>query len=451
MENAPKLRLAPPEPDIGPVVGGFIDPDDTSEERKDSPKDIFGYAEFGGRLANIVRNLQTPLVLALTGGWGSGKSVFVKQWAGELQKSGGVPVIYFDAFANDHQENALFALAGEVMEFIGRRKKMADKASESIGRIGKGISETLVECAARFATLGAVGARDVSETMKTALDKRMKDAEKEQDVIKKFREALEKAAKELGGGQPLVFIVDELDRCRPDFALELLEKIKHLFSVPGVCFLVVTNLGKFKAVIQRAYGYNDEEARTYLDKFFHHVFPLPETKAKGGQIAVYTHYLWEKLNLPYKGQERHDFIIWLTKLAEKYNFSLRDIERMFASVALTCAAMPKVKSRTAQCLIFVLAGLCAMRKAEPDLYQKAQAGLLSAHEFRQFMGYEAWRERMGTLPATIDALLGEKTPHNQHMDDGIWQDMRSDFYGKMPELMAWMEEFNVQSQFWQGE
>ena len=370
MENDPKLRLAPPEPDIGPVIGGFIHPDDTSEENKDRPKDclkdIFGYAEFGGRLANIVRNLQTPLVLALTGGWGSGKSVFAKQWAGELQKSEGAPVIYFDAFANDHQKNALFALAGEVMEFIGRRKKMADKASESIGRIGKGISETLAECAARFATLGAVGAEDVSEAMKTALDKRMEDAEEERDVVKKFHKALEKAAKELGGGQPLVFIVDELDRCRPDFALELLEKIKHLFSVPGVCFLVVTNLEKFKTVVQRAYGYNEKDAQIYLEKFFHYVFWLPQGGKHGdGQIVDYVHYLWKIFPLP--GAQAWEFSEWLKKLSQAHDFSLRDIERMLAPMVLAYAGegIPRTDH-----LYRLAAILCVLRKIDPTAYQK---------------------------------------------------------------------------------
>ena len=444
MENDPKLRLAPPEPDIGPVIGGFINPGDTGEENKGRPKDIFGYAEFGGRLANIVRNLQTPLVLALTGGWGSGKSVFAKQWAGELQKSENAPVIYFDAFANDYQKNALFALAGEVMEFIGRRKKMVDKVGESIVRIEKGVGRTLAECAARFATLGAVGADNVSESMKRALDNRMKDADEERGAIEQFRDALKNAAKELGNGQPLVFIVDELDRCRPDFALELLEKIKHLFSVPGVCFLVVTNLDEFKDVVRRAYGYNEEEARTYLDKFFHHVFWLPQVKGELGQHPVYVRHLWKIMNLPYDGQEKEDFIVWLTKLAEKYNFLLRDIDRVFANVALACAAMPKAREVT-EYLIFALAGLCAMRKAKPDMYRKAQAGSLTAQEFKEFMGHEDWGGKLGNLPDIISILTGEISQDDLKIDHPL----RRIGSINMPYLTGFMEEFEVRSQFWE--
>ena len=111
MENTLKFRVAPPDLNIRDT-DGF-----------NNKSDIFGYAEFGGRLANIVYNMTPPFVFALTGEWGSGKSVFARQWAGELRKrwaqdgenrkAEDAPVIYFDAFANDHQENSLFAWPGK--------------------------------------------------------------------------------------------------------------------------------------------------------------------------------------------------------------------------------------------------------------------------------------------------------------------------------------------------
>ena len=451
MENDLKLRVVPPVPNIHDT-DGFS-----------NKSDIFGYAEFGGRLANIVYNMVPPFVLALTGGWGSGKSVFAKQWAGELRrrwvkdgenrKAEDAPVIYFDAFANDHQENSLFALAGEVMEFIGRRGqgKSADGVRESADLIAKGVGSVMAEGIARYVTSGLVGAADIACAMESALKKRLKEAEQDRYAVQEFRKALEKAAKELGGGHPLVFIVDELDRCRPDFALDLLEKIKHLFSVPNVCFLVVTNLDQFGAVVQRAYGYDKEAASVYLDKFFHHIFRLPELKGDRGQSPVYVRHLWENMNLPYEGQEREDFISWLTKLAEKHNFSLRDIERIFASVALVCAAISKPKRAAdkdkVQCLIFALAGLCAMRKGTPDLYRKAQAGLLTAGQFEQFTGHKEW-ERLGIMPKFIKILTGEISSHNIESDSRL---RRVDFGLQMPELTHFIEGFEVRNQFWEEE
>ncbi len=79
------MRLTPQEPQIQDDVGF------TNEN------DLFGYRDFGDRLANLVQNIDEPLVIALDGPWGSGKSVFVKQWAGLLRQRG-ASVIYFDVY-----------------------------------------------------------------------------------------------------------------------------------------------------------------------------------------------------------------------------------------------------------------------------------------------------------------------------------------------------------------
>ena len=368
MNNDSKMHLAPPDPGIGDT-DGF------------AKSDIFGHAEFGGRLVNAICSWKTPLVFALTSGWGAGKSVFAKQLAGELRKkwaetedtrkAENAPVIYFDAFANDYQKNALFALAGEVMEFIGRRKKMAGKASESMARIGRGVGGTLAECTARFATLGAAGVGDVSEAMKTALDKRMEDAKEGREVVKEFRKALENAAKELGG-QPLVFIVDELDRCRPDFALELLEKIKHLFSVPNVCFLVVTNLEQFKTVVQRTYGYSEEEARVYLDKFFHHTFRLPlSDQYPTFNVERYISHLWDVMCFPSISDDMKQY---MKKIAAHHKMSLRDIEQMFACATLAQLEPGSFKNDDSFAIIAVLH---ALRKINPNFYGEILQGTAS--------------------------------------------------------------------------
>ena len=373
-ESQPKLRLTPPEPDIGPV-DGFIRPDDRSQENRDRPKDIFGYAEFGGRLANIARNLQTPLVLALTGGWGSGKSVFAKQWAGELRKKWAedgdnrkpedAPVIYFDAFANDHLQNAFSALVREVMAFIGRRERMADKAEKSVGRIAKGTVSALVESAARYASGGMVGAADIVGAMKNPLDKQVEEAQEGIGVLQKFRDALEEAAAGLGGGQPLVFIVDELDRCRPDFALELLEKIKHLFLVPNVCFVVVTNLEQFGAVVQRAYGYNESEARVYLEKFFHHSFRIPFSSLSSQSPSRYIRYLWESMNFESSAFHMRQEI---ERISAYYGFSLRDLEQIFACATVYLAGEHKNSFPGHSTGVYMTAALFALRKIYPQVY-----------------------------------------------------------------------------------
>ena len=74
---------------------------------------------------------------------------------------------------------------------------------------------------------------------------------------------------------PLTIVIDELDRCKPTFALNLIERIKHFYEVEGVCFLMVTNLDQIKSAICSAYG-ADTKAHTYLEKFYQLRISLPE-------------------------------------------------------------------------------------------------------------------------------------------------------------------------------
>ena len=369
MSNELKMRLTPPEPDIRDT-DGF------------AKSDIFGHAEFGAWLANSIYGLQMPSVLALTSGWGNGKTVFAKQLAGELRnkwaqtederKAENAPVIYFDAFANDYQENALFALAGEVMKFIGRRGKITREVKKSVARIAKGVGSVMAEGVARYATGGLAGATNIADAMESALEKRMKEAGQGRDAICEFREALKDTAEKIGGGQPLVFIVDELDRCRPDFALEILEKIKHLFSVENVCFLVVTNLEQFKAVVQRTYGYSDDEARVYLDKFFHHVFRLPlSNQHPTFNVEKYISHLWDVMCFPPISDEMMQY---MKRIAVHHEMSLRDIEQMFA-----CAALIQLEGNSFRNFgpFMIVAALRALRKINPNVYGEILQGTAS--------------------------------------------------------------------------
>lgn len=89
------MRLFPPSLEVG------------DEEGFTPEKDIFGRAQLGAGLTNLVNSVSDPTVIAVDGQWGSGKTTFLKMWAGELRKAG-FPVVYFDAFENDHVDDAFW-------------------------------------------------------------------------------------------------------------------------------------------------------------------------------------------------------------------------------------------------------------------------------------------------------------------------------------------------------
>ena len=127
-------------------------------------KDIFGRASLGLGMTNLLSSISDPVVLALDGQWGSGKTTFLKIWAGELRKAG-FPVVYLDAFRNDYEDDPFMAVAGEIIALADAQRK-ADTAAakvfirKAIGA-GKVILRSGLKLGVKAATLGALDTADL--------------------------------------------------------------------------------------------------------------------------------------------------------------------------------------------------------------------------------------------------------------------------------------------------
>jgi predicted KAP-like P-loop ATPase len=254
------MRIFPAALEIDPLEG--FDPQ----------KDIFKRSELGRGLTNIVSSVSDPLVVALDGQWGSGKTTFLKMWAGELRKVG-IPVIYFDAFANDYAEDAFTAIAGEIIGLVEEARKAATSAGKKFLKNAVGASRIVLRSGLKLgvkaATMGAVDTADFSRLGSDIASEASKLTDeyigtlltsqtKNKQTISAFHQALTDLPAILtvpqGDTRPLIFIIDELDRCRPLFALQILERIKHFFAVPNVHFILGVNLFQLQNSVRLAYG-----------------------------------------------------------------------------------------------------------------------------------------------------------------------------------------------------
>ncbi|HHQ4610130.1 TPA: KAP family P-loop NTPase fold protein [Aeromonas veronii] len=80
----------------------------------------------------------------------------------------------------------------------------------------------------------------------------------------------------LGNGKldyPAFILIDELDRCRPSYAVEMLETIKHIFDIKGVVFVLATDTEQLQHAIKVVYG-EGFDAQSYLGRFFQRRFTL---------------------------------------------------------------------------------------------------------------------------------------------------------------------------------
>ncbi|WP_275061166.1 P-loop NTPase fold protein [Enterobacter hormaechei] len=137
-----------------------------------------------------------------------------------------------------------------------------------------------------------------------------------------------------------MIIIDELDRARPDYSLELLEKIKHLFSVKGMVFLLVMNREQFEKGI--AYKYGDINTSLYLNKFIHYWFTLPKisihdtANLQHNNKTTITEYIQKviKKNHSLGISSNGAFVKVLSYLIETNNCSLREVERCISTMVV---------------------------------------------------------------------------------------------------------------------
>lgn len=115
------MEFSPFEDEVDLYVDGFSD-------------DAYGRREFGVRISNIFENIEDPLVVALDGRWGTGKTYFLKRWVGahKSENSGRANTLYFDAFAHDYHSDPLVGLVASLAD------KFPKETGSHLNRVKKG-------------------------------------------------------------------------------------------------------------------------------------------------------------------------------------------------------------------------------------------------------------------------------------------------------------------------
>jgi hypothetical protein len=226
------------------------------------------------------------LVVALTSPFGTGKSTFLRMWKHDLDRRRIVnpetpEAVILNAWQLDYCEAPLFAILAKLIKAI-------PKAEE--GKIA-----TVREAASDFANFAISIANDISskvglDAMKAGEHAKKKKQERQQkpDFLKMFEERtdaydrLKEALKEaFGGDSPKAFIfVDELDRCRPDYAIHYLETIKHVFYIHGLVFVLSIDYDHLQSSARSLFG-QELVFPEYLRKFVQRTFKLPAISAEG--------------------------------------------------------------------------------------------------------------------------------------------------------------------------
>ena len=247
----------------------------------DSPfeKDLLSRNDAIEVLSHIVQNIEGPCVIALDAPWGTGKSTFLEMWRKYLENRS-FPVVKFNAWETDFTDDPFVALTAEltdgVQEHMPRKERVVvNRLRTQAERILLTVSSNVIKNATQgIIDPAAIMAESASHSVSKSRIANYRDLK---GYFSEFRQSLQDAANALRPTKatpPLVVIVDELDRCRPSYAVELLEVAKHLFSVDDIIFVLAINRSELSHSVRVVYG-SRFDAESYLRRFFDIDFLLP--------------------------------------------------------------------------------------------------------------------------------------------------------------------------------
>lgn len=236
------------------------------------PKDPFDKCDFdrGPFAQNVINTVKSykesnrGAVIGIDAGWGHGKSSFMDMLGAKIDHTEpDLTVIRFNAWETDFASDPLLAFIACFEQELG-----IDKNKQS-GEFFRLASKSIA-----FDVIKKGSGIDLDKIESQYLNKAYTSFLEQRDDFKKFKDKLTELAKENG---QLVILIDELDRCRPSYAIELLENIKHFFNVPGVVFLLAVNRNQLENAFQHVYGTKaGEEGEAYFEKFVDLFLDLPD-------------------------------------------------------------------------------------------------------------------------------------------------------------------------------
>lgn len=255
--------------------------------------------------------------------------------------------ISFNSWENDFLEDPLVCLMGELSQefetenspYIPSWKGVKDAAAFLIKKSVPGVVKHITVGAVDFDGIGEI----VGDAAKDATEKAIESHETLKQSLRKFKTKLCELAKKVKEetGKPLLVVVDELDRCRPNFALEMLEAIKHLFEVENVVFVLAYDGDQLACSTQAIYG-NQFDGKGYLQRFFNIELQLPN------QPDVFLNNEAKRMGLDgwvkVTSGHRHcgtgsELMSCLAALAIVHQFDLRTLQRILTRVSIAVTAL----------------------------------------------------------------------------------------------------------------
>lgn len=331
-------------------------------------------------LCSIIHNTQGPLLVSVEGTYGTGKTAYLRMCSAFMEQLG-VSTVEFNAWHQGHTGRPLIDLVAALSV------RWCDQGTwDDVKKTAKQVGWRTIGYLSR----GIVAPNDPD-------DPSIFDDWREIDSnLSEFRSSLQKQVVELGGR--IVIFVDELDRCEPTYALDLLNKARHLFDIDGVAIVFGVNRAELGHAVENRYGSEcdvDGYLRRFVDLSLHLRHPTTD------EWVTYMTGVCESLVdcTQVLENQSNDARAMLTLLADNCGGKLRDIEQIVRHANL---ALPQ-RNYTAIWPIWMVC-MITLRYIDRDCYQRLVAGKTDVWEVMQVM-----RKRLQPSEPQTDMTISDLT------------------------------------------
>lgn len=322
----------------------------------DTPTDNpgLGFPAYGSSLREVITTNDPRFAVGVFGSWGAGKTTLMKTVARSLE-SDSVIVVDFSAWRFEREPHLIVPLLDcirdALLQWAESRKNLMDRAFATARTIGQATVALLNGFSLEVGLPEVVKASfDANKALEAA--GRMSEAQRQARIPRSFYQAsfkaLEEAFREItsnGTERRFVVFIDDLDRCLPEGALEVLESMKLFFDMPGFVFVVGLDQQVVERCIDAKYAkelaagtqsQKDLQIRgaDYIKKIFQVPFNLPRVSVQ--QIEDFVELLCGSGNLAAEQQHdlRHRVRPHLEYLATEQGVNPREVKRYINAYTL---------------------------------------------------------------------------------------------------------------------
>ncbi len=291
--------------------------------------------QFAKDLQEFIKKVDTPYVLGLDGGYGTGKTHFATRFCAQIHEE--IKSLYFSAWEKDYYNNPMLSFVEMITWLVKEESEKFDidciKQAKATIQSLLNASEVILSWHVPFFSISC----------QTNLSRFLKNLKKQilpTDILQKAKYDLANFIKRLPNHK-LVLVVDDMDRCRPDIAVKTLEVIKHFFDIEGLIVILPVGKERLTKYINAFYGLptdSREDKEEYLQKFLNETIQIPNLNyLKICQDKITAKDFTQ--NLVYEGDYYNSITVlqkWMAHYAKLAKLSYRETSEIINRAKIFC-------------------------------------------------------------------------------------------------------------------